>query len=153
MEEVKTKKKLSKGEITWISIEGFVAAVGLFFLILGILSDYLAPKRSATGTFSNWILNWQTGFQTWSKTSLSLRWVGVIIILIATIVALITLNHYAKKSDVNDERAVRRAQRLQILSQSAPATEPAAPAAEATVEVASKPVAPEAPKADEEPKK
>jgi hypothetical protein len=119
-EETKEVKKLSKGEIAWISIEGVVAALGLFFLVIGILVDYVPPKRNALGEYSNWMLNWQNGFQTWSKTTLSLRWLGIIILLIAVFVTLITLNHYAKKSDVNDERALRRAQRLQVLSQSAP---------------------------------
>jgi len=123
-EESKKTKKLTKGEITWISLEGFIAALGLFFVVLGICADYVAPHLSATGEYSNWLLDWQNGFATWSKTTLSLRWVGVIIILVAVLVALITLNHYAKKSDVNDERALRRAQRLQVLSQSAAVTQP-----------------------------
>lgn len=123
-EESKKIKKLTKGEITWISLEGFVAALGLFFVVLGICADYVAPHLSPTGEYSNWLLDWQNGFATWSKTTLSLRWVGVIIILIAVFVALITLNHYAKKSDVNDERALRRAQRLQVLSQSVAVSQP-----------------------------
>ena len=123
-EETKQAKRMSPGEIVWTAIEGFIALIGLFFVVLGICADYLAPKLSATGEYSNWLLDWQNGFKSWSKTELSLRWVGVIILLIAVIVALITLNHYAKKSDVNDERALRRAQRLKVLSQSAPVSEP-----------------------------
>jgi hypothetical protein len=142
-EEVKPAKKLSKGEIVWTVIEGTIAALGLFFIVLGICADYVAPRRDALGQYHNWILDWQTGFQTWSKTTMSLRWVGVIILLIAVAIALISLNHYAKKSDVNDERALRRAQRMQVLSQSA--QEPAAPQvveATATEKPAEKPAEP-----------
>ena len=143
-EESKKTKKLTKGEITWISLEGFVAALGLFFVVIGICVDYVAPHLSPIGEYSNWLLDWQNGFATWSKTTLSLRWVGVIIILIAVLVALITLNHYAKKSDVNDERALRRAQRLQVLSQSAAVTE--TEVVEATSTAPKSDPAPETPK-------
>ena len=65
---------------------------------------------------------------------LSFRWLGIIAILIASVLAVITLNHFAKKTDADEERELRRAQRLQVLNGSS--EEAATP-----VEVKNEPVA------------
>lgn len=127
-EETNEKKsKLSAGEIVWTCISGAIAFGGLFMIVLGIVGDYWGVKAD-----DNWILQGETAFKTTMK--MSYRWFGVILLLAAALIAVIFLNHYAKKSDVDEERAIRRAQRLQVISQSAP--EAPAPAA---VEVPSTP--------------
>jgi uncharacterized membrane protein YbaN (DUF454 family) len=130
MEEVKPEKtaKISKGEIVWTCISGAIGLAGFVMVILGIVGDYLPIKAS-----ENWILLGEAGFQ--SKMQMNYRWFGVILILGAVLIAVLFLNHYAKKSDIDEERALRRQQRLQVISQSAEAT----PAPKAT-EVTSTPV-------------
>jgi hypothetical protein len=126
-EETQQKAKIKPWEIFWIVFEGLIALVGLFFLVSGIVGDYLPVKAS-----ENWILSAETSWMTLTKTSLNWRWLGVLCLLLAALLAVITLNFFAKKSDVDEERAIRRAQRLQVLSQSAPAEEiPASSAAPA----------------------
>jgi uncharacterized membrane protein YbaN (DUF454 family) len=133
MEEEKTRKqKLTTGEILWTAICSLIAFGGLFMVILGIVGDYLPVKAS-----QNWILLGEASFQATMK--MNYRWFGVIILLADALIAVIYLNYYAKKSDIDEERALRRQQRLQVISQSADASAPAAPTAPAT-EVKATPV-------------
>lgn len=126
MEEEKTRKqKLTIGEIVWTAICSLIAAGGLFMVILGIVGDYLPVKAS-----ENWILLGEASFQATMK--MNYRWFGVIILLADALIAVIYLNYFAKKSDIDEERALRRQQRLQVISQSADAPSPAAPMAPVT---------------------
>jgi uncharacterized membrane protein YbaN (DUF454 family) len=129
MEEVKQEKtnKLAKGEIVWSVISGSIAIAGLTMVVFGIVGDYLPLKSS-----ENWILLGEASFQNVMK--MNYRWFGVILILFAALVSVIFLNYYAKKSDIDEERALRRQQRLQVISQSAEATPaPTSPAVDAKV--------------------
>src|SRR5574344_1745748 len=127
MEEVEKKSanKIAGAEITWIVISGLIAAAGLAMVILGIIGDYLPIKSS-----ENWILLGEASFKNVMK--MNYRWFGVILILGAALISVIYLNIFAKKSDIDEERALRRQQRLQVISQSAPATPetPAQPVAQ-----------------------
>lgn len=109
--ENKAKRKISIGERIWIVIESLFAVSGIVLLVLGIVSDYLPAKYS-----ENYIAVQERAWMNFSHTSLSFRWLGIIAILIASILAVITLNHYAKKTDADEEREIRRAQRLQVLN-------------------------------------
>ncbi len=109
----KTKRKISVGETIWIVVESIFGVGGLVLLVLGIVSDYLPSVYS-----ENYLAMAERAWMDFSHTSLSFRWLGIIAILIGAIIALITLNHYAKKTDADEERELRRAQRLQILSNS-----------------------------------
>jgi hypothetical protein len=125
-EETPKKAKIRPWEIFWIIFEGLIALTGLFFVVSGIVGDYLPVKAS-----ENWILSAETSWMSLTKTSLNWRWLGALCLLLAALLAVITLNFFAKKSDVDEERAIRRAQRLQVLSQSAPVEETPAPVAPA----------------------
>lgn len=136
MEEIETKKtrKIGRWEIFWIALEGTAAFVGLFLMILGIVGDYLPVLYS-----DNWILQSERGWMSFSNSQITFRWLGFFFLIGAAVLAVITLNYFAKASDRNEERALRRAQRLQVLSESAP-SENKAPAKEPATEVASTPV-------------
>jgi hypothetical protein len=112
-ETIKTERKatLSRFEIFWIALDGTIALGGLFMVVLGIIGDYLPVKAS-----DNWILSGETSFE--SAIHLSFRWFGVIILIVAAFIAVLFLNYFAKKSDIDQERAVRRQQRLQVISAS-----------------------------------
>jgi uncharacterized membrane protein YbaN (DUF454 family) len=126
MEEEKTqKRKMTIGEIVWTAVCSLIAAGGLFMVILGIVGDYLPVKAS-----ENWILLGEASFQ--STMKMNYRWFGVLILLADAIISVIYLNYYAKKGDIDEERALRRQQRLQVISQSADAPAAPAPTAPAT---------------------
>jgi uncharacterized membrane protein YbaN (DUF454 family) len=130
--EQKNSAKVSGAEIAWIAISGTIALAGLVMVILGIVGDYLPGKTS-----ENWILLGEASFK--KVMMMNYRWFGVILIIGAAFISVIYLNIFAKKSDIDEERALRRQQRLQVISQSAPAT-PAPAAQPAATEVASTPV-------------
>jgi hypothetical protein len=115
--ETKNSKKLSKGEIFWTVLTSCLALAGLVMIVLGIVCDYLPGLAS-----KNSILTAETAFV--STMKMSYRWFGVILISGAALIAVIYLNYYAKKSDIDEERALRRQQRLQVISQSADAPAP-----------------------------
>lgn len=131
------KTKMKKSEIFWIVLSSVLGATGLFFIILGIVGDHLPKKLS-----ENWILTSQTAFE--SAIHLTYRWFGIIFLLAGTLIIVLALNHYARKTDADDERALRRAQRLQVISSSAPVAEPAPEKKSDAVEVNSTPVNPSA---------
>ena len=111
VEEKKNYHKVSKLEIFWIVIEGGFGLAGFVMLILGLISDYLPVVYS-----ENSIAQAEQGWMNFVHCSMSFRALGVILILIGAVIAVISLNHYAKKSDADEERAIRRAQRLQVLN-------------------------------------
>lgn len=130
MEEVvKKKSKISKAEIFWIVIDSIIGLAGLVFVVLGFISAYL-PKKSS----DNW--TGETAFT--DAMHMSYRLFGAVLLLGAAIIAVIFLNFFAKKSDVDSERAERRAQRLKIIADSDASKEAEKPVE--AVEVASEPV-------------
>ena len=129
MEEVvKKKSKISKAEIFWIVIDSIIGLAGLVFVVLGFISAYL-PKKSS----DNW--TGETAFT--DVMHMSYRLFGAVLLLGAAIIAVIFLNFFAKKSDVDSERAERRAQRLKIIADSDASKEAEKPVE--AVEVASEP--------------
>ena len=130
MEEVvKKKSKISKAEIFWIVIDSIIGLAGLVFVVLGFISAYL-PKKSS----DNW-----TGETAFTEVMhMSYRLFGAVLLLGAAIIAVIFLNFFAKKSDVDSERAERRAQRLKIIADSDASKEAEKPVE--AVEVTSEPV-------------
>ena len=136
MEEVvKKKAKVSKGEVASIIIYSILGVAGLVFVVLGFISAYL-PKKSSE--------NWTGGAAFTEAMHMSYRVFGAILLVAAALIAVICLNVFAKKSDVDNERAERRAQRLKIIADSDAVsvaeekTETASPKEEA-VEVTSTP--------------
>jgi hypothetical protein len=133
--EPKKKNKMTKGEIAWTVIAGLIAFGGLFLVVLGFVGDYLPVKSS-----ENWILIGETAFK--SVMKMPYRWFGVILVIGAAFIEVISLNYYARKGDIDEERALRRQQRLQVISASAEADKAVANAN--VTEVNSTPKAPEA---------
>ncbi len=109
--EKKKTRKISIGERIWITIESVFGLAGFTLLVLGIVSDYLPSKYS-----ENFLAKQEQAWMSFSHTPLTFRWLGVIALLIGSLLAVITLNHYAKKTDADEERELRRAQRLQVLN-------------------------------------
>ncbi len=108
-ENTENKRKVSNSEIVWIVICSLIALGGLAMIVLGFVADYLPALNSENYTG-------QAAFQ--SAMHMSYRWFGVILLIGAAFISVISLNYYAKKTDVDEERATRRAQRLQVISES-----------------------------------
>ena len=110
--------------------------------VLGFIADFYPGKPE-----DNW--TGQAAFQ--NAMHLSYRWFGVILLLVAALIAAIALNGFARKNDTDNERALRRAQRLKIISESEKVTAEQEAAAiaekEQAKEVEAKPA--EEPKAEE----
>lgn len=133
--EMKNPKALSGWEIFWIVFESLFGVSGITMIILGFIADYLPVAYS-----DNYLLQAQQKVLQGSSGLLTFRWIGFILVLAGTLMAVITLHVFAKKRDVTEEREARRQQRMKIISDSV--TEPE------VVDAASKPVE-EAPKANE----
>lgn len=137
-----SKNKLSKGEKVFIILDGILALGGLVMIVLGFIADFYPGKPE-----DNW--TGQAAFQ--NAMHLSYRWFGVILLLVAALIAAIALNGFARKNDTDNERALRRAQRLKIISESEKVTAEQEAAAiaekEEAKEVEAKPA--EEPKAEE----
>ena len=137
-----SKNKISKGEKVFIVLDGILALGGLVMIVLGFIADFYPGKPE-----DNW--TGQAAFQ--NAMRLSYRWFGVILLLVAALIAAIALNGFARKNDTDNERALRRAQRLKIISESEKVTAEQEAAAiaekEQAKEVEAKPA--EEPKAEE----
>lgn len=108
------KLTLTKKEIVFYAIAAFLATVGLVFLVFGIVGTYLPVLAS-----DNWILVSENAWLTnWSH--MGYRYWGLILIGVGAIIAIICLTYFAKAGDRDEERALRRAQRLAIASEDAP---------------------------------
>ena len=104
-----SKKSISKGEWVFIILDGILGLGGLTMIVLGFCADYFPGKPSD---------NWTGQSEFASVMHLSYRWFGVILLLAAAIIAAICLNAFARKNDTDNERALRRAQRLKVISES-----------------------------------
>ena len=136
-----SKNKLSKGEKVFIVLDGILALGGLVMIVLGFIADFYPGKPE-----DNW--TGQSAFQ--NAMHLSYRWFGVILILVAALIAAIALNGFARKNDTDNERALRRAQRLKIISESEKVTaEQEAIAAQEEAKAVEAKTVEEAPKAEE----
>ena len=104
-----SKIKNSRVEKVFIVLDGILALGGLVMIVLGFIADFYPGKPE-----DNW--TGQAAFQ--NAMHLSYRWFGVILVLVAALIAAIALNGFARKNDTDNERALRRAQRLKIISES-----------------------------------
>lgn len=101
------KKKLAKGELAFYIIAGVITAVGIALAAFGIVGDLLDVTSA-----HNWILTAENAVIAWSKISFDWQIWGTIFIAVGVVVAVIDLLYYAKKDDFENEKALRRAQRL-----------------------------------------
>ena len=92
-------------------ISAFFGLAGLVFLVVGIVGEHLPVLASENGILLSekaWLTNW---------SPLGYRYWGIILILAATLLAVICLTLFAREGDRDVERAARRAQRLGIAPQ------------------------------------
>ena len=102
------KAKLKKKEIFWYALAGVIAVTGLVFVVFGIIGDHLPVLAS-----DNWVRNSEKAWLIpWIH--MGYRYFGIILVLIAAFVAMLSLTLFAREGDRDAERNLRRAQRLAI---------------------------------------
>ncbi len=118
MEEKNTQKKLPGKELAWYIIAGFIALVGLVFLVFGIIGAHYPGLAS-----DNWVAISEAAWLTnWSK--MGYRWWGLILLGVGAVLAAICLNVFARSGDRDEERALRRQQRLALEQEAASEAQP-----------------------------
>lgn len=94
-------RKVSTKEFIWYLCCAAVAMLGIISIIFGIIGDHL------DASFSNNVI------KTFEEAkNINLRFVGLIILAVAVIVAICVLLFNAKKSERDIEKKIRREQRI-----------------------------------------
>lgn len=96
-------KRVSTKEFIWYLVCGAVASFGLILLIFGIIGNHMPD----VGRAENFVKQFQ------DSTNIDLRFVGLIIISVAVIVAVCALVFNARRAERDVEKKIRREQRLQ----------------------------------------
>lgn len=101
------KEKLSVKEFVWLAIASVIALFGLILITFGIIGHHLNVPLN-----SNFVKNAENslieaihipfGFTVW----------GVMFLLLGVAILIIVLTAFARKSDRENERTIRRQQRL-----------------------------------------
>ena len=97
----KENKAISRKEIAWYIIAGFIAILGVVSIVFGVIGHHMGGDLS-----SNFIKQAET------KTGLGFRAWGIIAVALGAIIAIITLSVFAKEYDRNIEKTIRRQQRV-----------------------------------------
>ena len=105
------KLKLSKKEWFWYGLCLFLAFVGLVFAVIGIIGTHLPVKASdnwVTVSEKAWLSNWShMGYRQW----------GIALLCGGLALFALLLTFFSRESDRDNERAIRRAQRLAAMNQ------------------------------------
>lgn len=105
------KLQLSRKEWIVYSILLFIAFVGLVFVVIGIIGDYLpvvASKNWVRISEAAWLTNW---------SPLGYRYWGIVLLCGGLILFSLALVLFSRESDRDSERAQRRAKRLAAMNQ------------------------------------
>ena len=112
MAEIEKQKKIAGKELGWYIVAAVFALTGLTFYIFGLIGKFYPGKAS-----DNWVsLSENAWLVNWSK--MGYKWWGLILIGISVLIAVIALTVFARSADRDDERNLRRQQRL-VLEQNA----------------------------------
>ena len=106
------KSKLTKKEIVFYAIVAAIGAVGLLFVVFGIVGSHFPGINE-----DNWIAASEKAWLTnWS--GIGYRWWGLILVGVAAFIACVSLTVFAREGDRDSERSARRAQRLGVSNES-----------------------------------
>lgn len=100
------KKQLSWKELAWYIVGGMVALFGVALMIFGIIGHHI-QNRSA-----NFVKDAEEALIAKIKINLDFRMWGIIFLALGMFVVIVALNYFAKKVDRENEKTIRRQQRL-----------------------------------------
>ena len=111
MEKTSSKRKLPGKELAWYIFAGTIALIGIIFVIFGIIGSHYPGKAS-----DNWVAVSEAAWlSNWSH--MGYRWWGLILLGIGALIGALALNFFARSGDRDEERALRRQQRLSLEAQ------------------------------------
>lgn len=102
---MKKNKVLTGGELAWYIIAGLFAVSGLTMAVISIIGDYLPSNIT-------WVEDVENAFRNFFQLDWSWRIFGTIILGLGVVIAVIDLLVHAKRTDLEEEKRTRRAQRL-----------------------------------------
>jgi len=100
------KKQLSWKELAWYIAGGMVALFGVALMVFGIIGHHI-QNRSA-----NFVKDAEEALIAKIKINLDFRMWGIIFLALGMFVVIVALNYFAKKVDRENEKTIRRQQRL-----------------------------------------
>jgi SNF family Na+-dependent transporter len=104
----KQQQKLTTKDWIWLSIFGTFSVVGFFLSLFGFLADFLNVS-----TADNWVKNAEQAVADFLSLPLNfLQW-GAILMIVGVFFVVLILNAVAQREQVEREKKLRRAQRLQ----------------------------------------
>lgn|SRR5574344_607509 len=101
------KLHISGKELAWYIVGLSICVCGLFFIVCGIVSDYLPGLAS-----KNWIKIAETQMSYFFTFTITWRGFGLVIFAVGAFMFVVTLLANAKKSDRAVEKKLRRSQRM-----------------------------------------
>ena len=101
------KEKLSVKEFVWYCIAAVIAIFGLILITFGIIGHHLNVPLS-----SNFVKNAEKSLIEAIHIPFDFRVWGVMFLLFGVLILIIVLTTFARKSDRENERSIRRQQRL-----------------------------------------
>lgn len=104
----KTQTSLTRKDWVGISLFGLIAGLGFLASLFGFIADFLNVP-----TADNWIKTMEASIQDFLSVSLTLLQGGAIFLVTGVLFLVIILNHIAQREQVEREKKLRRAQRLQ----------------------------------------
>jgi hypothetical protein len=109
----KIQTSLTRKDWVGISLFGLIASLGFFASLFGFIADFLNVP-----TADNWIKTMESSIQEFLTVSLTLLQGGAILLITGVFFLVIILNSIAQREQVEREKKLRRAQRLQDVSES-----------------------------------
>lgn len=101
------KEKVSVIEFVWYCIAAVIAIFGLILIVFGILGHHLNVPLN-----SNFVKNAENSLISSIHIPFGFTVWGVLFLLLGVAILLVVLTYFARKSDRENERTIRRQQRL-----------------------------------------
>ena len=101
------KEKLSVKEFVWYCIASVIAIFGIILIVFGVIGHHLDVSLD-----SNFVKNAEKALIDAIHIPFDFRIWGVMFLLLGVAILLVVLTYFARKVDRENERTIRRQQRL-----------------------------------------
>lgn len=101
------KEKLSVSEFVWLAIASVIAIFGIILIVFGLIGHHLNVPLD-----SNFVKNAENSLIEAIHIPFNFLVWGILFLLAGVALLLVVLTYYARKVDRENERTIRRQQRL-----------------------------------------
>lgn len=101
------KEKLSVKEFVWYCVAAVIAIFGIILIVFGIIGHHLSDPLD-----SNFVKNAEKSLIDAIHIPFDFRIWGILFLLLGVLILIVVLTTFARKSDRENERTIRRQQRL-----------------------------------------